>query len=265
MSLSADSKESRPDEWGTVEGGLSSRTWLRTNTSPLGFKAGDTNLYRYVGNSPPNQTDATGEQATPAIPKPDKEGENPALSAAVKATALLRASATRDQMLRNRRVIQRVYSPKGGDDTPKGSRKAGAVSGKYHIWKTMDGIPNDVVVGFVGCDPCVGIILLPRKADRKTKPVIVIHVKTGKDDPQLSIIDAMNAAGLKNLKGYMALMGGAKIGDDALENRWVNYTFFYTVQQMRALGVGLILYHRTGTLYIDKHGDRFNGDPKPSK
>ena len=30
---------------------------------PLGFAAGDANLYRYVGNDPPDLTDPTGLQA----------------------------------------------------------------------------------------------------------------------------------------------------------------------------------------------------------
>lgn len=29
-------------------------------TDPIGFEAGDANLYRYVGNSPPNDTDPSG-------------------------------------------------------------------------------------------------------------------------------------------------------------------------------------------------------------
>ena len=45
---------------------------------PLGFDAGDSNLYRYVFNSPTHYTDPTGEQVfipnigpiTPTIPKP---------------------------------------------------------------------------------------------------------------------------------------------------------------------------------------------------
>src|SRR5262245_51925434 len=31
-----------------------------TSTDPMGFEAGDTNLYRYVGNGPTNSTDAIG-------------------------------------------------------------------------------------------------------------------------------------------------------------------------------------------------------------
>jgi RHS repeat-associated protein len=34
--------------------------WL--SEDPIGFDAGDANLYRYVGNSPPNATDPTGER-----------------------------------------------------------------------------------------------------------------------------------------------------------------------------------------------------------
>ncbi|AGA28340.1 RHS repeat-associated core domain-containing protein [Singulisphaera acidiphila] len=37
---------------------------------PLGFAAGDTNLYRYVGNSPTNFTDPTGLQTVPGNYKP---------------------------------------------------------------------------------------------------------------------------------------------------------------------------------------------------
>src|SRR5262249_62123723 len=33
---------------------------------PLGFNAGDTNLYRYVGNDPTDFTDPTGEDGMPA-------------------------------------------------------------------------------------------------------------------------------------------------------------------------------------------------------
>jgi uncharacterized protein RhaS with RHS repeats len=32
-----------------------------TSEDPIGFKAGDTNLYRYVGNCPTNVTDSSGE------------------------------------------------------------------------------------------------------------------------------------------------------------------------------------------------------------
>ena len=33
--------------------------------SPMGFEAGDDNLYRFVGNDPVDETDPTGEQAHP--------------------------------------------------------------------------------------------------------------------------------------------------------------------------------------------------------
>ncbi|MDA1162693.1 MAG: hypothetical protein O3B13_06305 [Planctomycetota bacterium] len=40
-----------------------------TTQSPLGFEAGDTNLFRYVGNSPTNATDPSGLQEFPLKPK----------------------------------------------------------------------------------------------------------------------------------------------------------------------------------------------------
>jgi hypothetical protein len=42
------------------------------NLDPFGFEAGDTNLYRYVSNSPTNLTDPSGlETQAPKVPTPD--------------------------------------------------------------------------------------------------------------------------------------------------------------------------------------------------
>jgi uncharacterized protein RhaS with RHS repeats len=40
--------------------------WL--SQDPIGFTAGDSNLYRYVGNSPADGTDPLGEQFAPYGP-----------------------------------------------------------------------------------------------------------------------------------------------------------------------------------------------------
>src|SRR2546421_515233 len=40
--------------------------WI--SQDPLGFTAGDTNLYRYVGNSPTNATDPRGLEPLPLTP-----------------------------------------------------------------------------------------------------------------------------------------------------------------------------------------------------
>jgi RHS repeat-associated protein len=48
------------------------------STDPIGFTAGDANLYRYVGNSPTNATDPSGERtAAPARPVSRPNYNNP--------------------------------------------------------------------------------------------------------------------------------------------------------------------------------------------
>lgn len=42
--------------------------WLQED--PIGFEAGDANLYRYVGNNPPNARDPMGLQTIVDIPWP---------------------------------------------------------------------------------------------------------------------------------------------------------------------------------------------------
>lgn len=151
--------------------------------NPLGFAAGDTNLYRYVGNSPTNFTDPDGlqKQKKPLPPNgdanrpypfpiPDKTGKRPVP----------------------------VFAPTNSDPHDPGHKVS------------VPKLPPGGIIGVTGADPCVGLIFVPPKGSKK--PYEAYHCSPSNFDLNKII---------QEHKGYTLYITGdvTQVDDGALENR----------------------------------------------
>jgi hypothetical protein len=152
---------------------------------PLGFAAGDANLYRYVGNDPTDFTDPDGLQKqggnTPLppngdfnrpfpLPIPDKTGKRPVP----------------------------VFAPTNSDPKDPGHKVS------------VPTLPPGGIIAVTGADPCVGLIFVPPKGSKK--PYDAYHCSPSNFDLNKIIRDH---------KGYTLYITGdvTQVDDGALKNR----------------------------------------------
>jgi hypothetical protein len=126
---------------------------------PIAYEAGDTNLYRYVGNDPVNGLDPNGmQEKSPTIG--GSSGQIPELTP----------------------ILPRLFTPPGKDEILKGvpfrrekdleiapnQSKSNGVSGD-EFWSGE--VPEGWLSGPRGCGPCVGVALVPDKPGK----IYVLH------------------------------------------------------------------------------------------
>jgi RHS repeat-associated protein len=158
----------------------------------------------------------------------------------------------RESLLRSGLITKVFTPPEKADPLPADSVVRGVVGGFYSVWA---GIPERTLIGFRGCGPCTGVILIPRKTDLGKKPYYVFHF-SAKDSPLLSILTVLKKYDQQNLDGYMALTGGAQGGKGHAAK-----TYYHTIKALRNLGVKHILHVRTGDLLINRPGKMHDATP----
>lgn len=133
---------------------------------PIGFKAGDTNFYRYVGNDPPNSGDPSGLQPPPAKDIGGSSGNIPEPNPIM---PHLFDPPTKEETLNGVTFCRRKDMP----DAVKGCQKKGV---SQETWWAGN-VPDGWLVGPFGCGPCVGVILVPEKPG--SGKIYVLHFSGG--------------------------------------------------------------------------------------
>jgi hypothetical protein len=128
--------------------GLSLGVGTLSSSDPLGFNAGDTNLYRYVHNDPTDFTDPDELQVAPAagptvVKKPNEPLYLPEYP------LLPKKPGYKEKVIRDVGEIKAPVIP----DCPN---KTGVMGGE-HIHVTN--IPQGQVIGSSAADPCIGLII----------------------------------------------------------------------------------------------------------
>lgn len=163
---------------------------LLTSQSPLGFNAGDANLYRYVGNSPTNATDPNGlqEQELGGTKYDLPKCEN---------LSRIFSPDPKEKSLKDVPFCRKNDLPGLPNDT-----KTEPISGGRG-WSGV--LPDGIYIGPDGCGPCVGVVLVPPKPGM---PMYVLHFTS-----QQGVDAGFKEVGVLVVAGYDGL-------DSSLRVRW---------------------------------------------
>ncbi len=137
---------------------------------PIEFDAGDTNLYRYVGNDPANKSDPLGLQELPGPKKVDAGGRGCPISQSANPIRYLLDPDDKATLLKHVPFEIKDHSICVLD---KSNNLPTCITGDMG-WSGI--IPKGAYVGPDGCGPCVGIALLPPKSGGH---IYVMHFSSG--------------------------------------------------------------------------------------
>lgn len=221
---------------------------------PLGFDAGDPNLYRYVGNSPTNATDPTGLQ--------DQKlgGTKYDLPECTHLSRLILSPDSKDKCLKD----VPFWRKKDLTLLPKGVKPEILSGGRG--WSGV--IPDGIYIGPDGCGPCVGLVLVPSKPGM---PTYVLHFTATQDVPnclktvgflekEVVMVDKEFGPGKIRFefhvprKGYKAIICGAEQVSDKEGDSERLHTLEDVTKWLRRQGVPIDGYVPAPGFCIDKNG-----------
>lgn len=135
--------------------------------SPLGFKAGDANLYRYVGNSPTTYTDPDGMQKQSTLDETIKQRPNavgvPGTVAGPGAIRHFFGGPNKQKILKN---IPKIPSPNESTSWPPNGGVIISAKQKHHVVVPVGKMRQGDLVGTAGAQPCIGVIIRERQGPR---------------------------------------------------------------------------------------------------
>ncbi len=220
--------------------------WMEVD--PKGFDAGDSNLYRDVGNNPTNKIDPSGLEGVKANVT---SGKNEEAGFWRVFNALAYNCPKRSTLLKDCMRLK----PKDLPEPPKGFVIVGVGQCDHKIWKPQD----KVLLGPRGAGPCVGLILIPPKpgAGEEQKDFYAFHFGSG-CDPVATIV---KLGGCKagtftdKYKGYRAVVCGAQPSpNDNDGDEQIRWTLNYTFLILRDNGIKDCQYIPGPNALVDKDG-----------
>jgi len=197
-----------------------------TDAAPLGFKAGDPNLYRYVGNAPTDYTDPTGHDKTSKdlvdelndlinelfTPRPTivispisvPPGTKAGINAPIGPFGRSPTGKTRPDILGS---IPTLQPGKGMTCGKAPGTPVAPTSASTNI--TLLPSPNPSPIGVTGATPCAGLILIPNDPKDQGRPYQAYHFGP-LDDPS-DTLGGINPYAIPGWgdPGYKALITGA--------------------------------------------------------
>jgi len=222
-----------------------------TEQDPIGFDAGDANLYRYVGNGPANAVDPSGLFQGP-IPHPGPNGELPAYLDIGKPKPIKTGPGDNKQETPIDDILEGITTPPRKDkiledipiidlpEAPPDLDYRKVLSGHYYI-----GTPPEGYVGPAGCGPCVGLVIIPK--DRKTQPIQSYHFGFP-DSPERTI------GGIPIPQDSSAILVGAEQDVDTTVDNQGLHALQDVVQALKAHGIDDIQYVPAGGVLVSPDG-----------
>jgi uncharacterized protein RhaS with RHS repeats len=225
------------------------RDGILGGADPLGFDAGDANLYRYVHNDPTDFTDPSGLQGVPSgvtsspnmrpgfitetldqwLPLPPRYGY------IMVGTPVLTPSGV---TINGSQIIKPSRKPGPLITTrPPGMTTVAPQSASQNI--TVSNNPNNQLVGVTGATPCTGVVLRPL---RPGLPWRAYHFGP-MDSPGNTLADI-------NGNDYEAVVAGS-----VLDNGGSNLSLANTLSALQYQGIPVLGYVQSLNVYMDNQGN----------
>ena len=219
--------------------------WI--SQDPIGFAAGDGNLYRYVGNGSTGAVDPDGLQARSSPDRPEQQPNKTPLPGVLEGEYLANPG-TKDELLRR---VPRATPHVISESQPSYARRnfvVGAQVGHYIVIPGSQIFLGDLV-GTAAAQPCIGLIIRTKEGPKSR--IYVFHF-TATQNPMATLQRLPIPAG-----SQAVILGG----DNA---RSSNVTLKLVLKKLRAMGIKPSYADITGA-YVDCNGKeyRFSSDTPP--